>query len=351
MRYRMILAALALGGLLGPLRAQEQAPLQQFAVPGRGNLQLSVPKEWRAISKSLEEPTSVLLRIRPATGEAFLVQVTAVWLEPAKLAARTEEQLKADVRRSAEKLLTQAVEKEAVIVELRGAQTLGYHYSLTDRAPKPGEYKYMTQGILVTGELLTIFTILYHDPALPEKAQVLQMFAGATYTKGGAAKKSEATPSDRFSFDMPEPRIRFVVPDIPQMDMGVHPNAGVQPHALFMGSGPRGYSISILMPTANAGMTPRDCARSGYGSLVSRYGLDPKSVVTYQANDMTYVVLFPFRVGPLTQLKAYLLSSHGGTHCIEVHISKTVTSTSKEAVSDELAAWYRGFRNANIEVY
>ncbi len=203
MKYRaarMLLAALALTGLFGPLRAQDQASTQRFPVPGRGSLQLNVPKEWRAISKSLDEPASVLLRIRPAAGEAFLVQVTAVWLEPAKLAGKTEEQLKADVRRGTEKLLTQAVEKEAVIEELRGAQALGYHYSLTDRAPGPGEYKYMTQGMFVTGELLTIFTILYHDPALPEKGKVLQMFAGATYMK--APKKGEAAPSDRFSLDI-----------------------------------------------------------------------------------------------------------------------------------------------------
>jgi hypothetical protein len=345
----MTLTALALAGLPGPLSAQEQPSAQRFSVPGRGALQLDVPRDWRAISKSLTEPASVLLRIRPAAGEAFLVQVTTVWLEPEKMASNTPEKLRADVRRIADKLLSQAVEKEAVIEELRGEQALGYHYSLTDRAPKPGEHKYLTQGMLVTGELLTIFTILYHDPKLPEKARILRMFGGATYMK--AAKAAEAGTADRFSFDMPEPRIRFVVPDIPQMDMGVHPNAGVQPHARFMGSGPQGYSISILMPTADPGMTPRDCARSTYGSLVSRYGLDPKSMVTYQANDMTYVALFPFRVGPLTQLKAYLLSGHGGTHCIEVHISKTVTSTSKEAVTEELAGWYRGFREARIEVY
>src|SRR5262245_9833673 len=178
MKYRagcMILAAFALSGLLGPLGAQEEVSLR-FTVPGRGALQLNVPREWRAISKPLDEPASVILRFRPATGEAFLVQVTAVWLDPPKLAKNTPEKLKADVRGTADRLLSQAVEKEPVIEELRGAQTLGYHYSLTDRAPKPGEYKYLAQGIFVTGELLTIFTILYHDPALPEKAQALRMF-------------------------------------------------------------------------------------------------------------------------------------------------------------------------------
>ena len=180
---RVALAVLALAGLPGLLAAQEQGGPQRFEVPGHGSLQLDVPKAWRALSKSMADPASVLLRIRPTEGEAFLVQVTAVWLDQEKLAKRTAESLKADVGRSAERLLKQAVEKEAVIEELRGAQTLGYHYSLTDRAPKPGEHKYLTQGILVTGELLVIFTILHHDPRLPEKAQVLRMFAAATYTK------------------------------------------------------------------------------------------------------------------------------------------------------------------------
>ena len=202
----------------------------------------------------------------------------------------------------------------------------------------------------MTGELLNIFTILYHDPALAERGRVLQMFASAAHVASASAQPVAAA-SDRFSFDMEKPRLRLVVPDMPQIRMGPHPNAGAQPHALYMGSGADGFTISVLMPTADKGMTPSDCAKSSYRSLVSRYGLDPKQVTTHQANDATFVMLFPVRVGPLTQFKAYLLSGHGGSHCLEVHISKTLGTSSKEAQAEGLASWYQGFREARIESY
>lgn len=347
---RAAAAAIALC-VLPALAAQDEATVRQYSVPGHGSLQLNVPKAWRVATKSLDDPASVLLRLGPGAGNAFHVQVTSLWLDAGKLAAKTPEQLRQDVERSGEKPLQQAVEKRLVVEELRGDQALGYYYSLTDRAPKAGEYKYLTQGIFVTGELLTIFTLLYHDANLAEKAQVLRMFASATHLAAGAAPKSEGEPAGTFSFDMRQPPLRLVVPDIPQMKMGAHPNAPAQPHALFMGTGEKGYSISVLMPTADAGMTAKDCAVSSHRSLVSRYGLDRKSVAAHQTNESTFVMLFPVRTGPLIQFKAYLLSGYGGTHCLEVHISRTVTARSQEAVSAELEAWYRGFREAKIEAY
>ena len=176
------LTACALSGLAG---AQESG--QRYPIPGQGSLLLSVPAGWRAASRSLEDPASVLLRLRPAAGDGFLIQVSALWLDAAKREGRTPPRLKGEVQKSAEKLLAQSVEKNAVIEELRGAQSFGYYYSLTDRQPKPGEYKYLTQGMVMTGELLTIFTVLHHEPAPPERGQALRMFADATYLAASTA--------------------------------------------------------------------------------------------------------------------------------------------------------------------
>jgi hypothetical protein len=90
--------------------------------------------------------------------------------------------LKASVGQSTAEPLRQAVEKAVTIQELRGKQTVGYYYSLTDRAPPPGEYKYITQGELLVGELLTTFTILHQDAMLPDKKLALAMFADAIYS-------------------------------------------------------------------------------------------------------------------------------------------------------------------------
>jgi hypothetical protein len=62
-------------------------------------------------------------------------------------------------------------------------------------------------------------------------------------------------------------------------------------------------------------------------------------------------MLFPVRVGEFTQLKAYLLSGAGGTHCLEVHISKLLPATSNEALTAQMTTWFEGFREAKIEGY
>jgi hypothetical protein len=343
-----LLPAAAIGICISaPLAAQEDATLRRFTVPGHGSLQLNVPKTWRIADKSLEDPASVTLRFLPGSGEAFHVQVTSLWLDAGKRAGKTPEQLRKDVQQAGEKSLGQALEKQLTLHPLRGAKAQGYYYTLTDRDPAPGEYKHLTQGMFLAGELFTIFTFLHHEPEIAAKAQALQMFAAAAHVASAPAAKSEG---GHFSFDMGEPRLRLVVPDIPPMAMGPHPNAPAQPHARFMGSGERGYSVSVLTPTADPGMTPKDCAGSIYRSLVSRYGLQRESVTTHKSNDSTFIMLFPVRTGPLTQFKAYLLSGYGG-HCLEVHISRTVTAQSQEALSQELAEWYRGFRQARIEPY
>jgi hypothetical protein len=131
------------------------------------------------------------------------------------------------------------------------------------------------------------------------------------------------------------------------MQMNTHPLAGAQPHLRFMGSGPSGYTISVLLPTADAGMTPRDCARSGASSIVRRFGVKTDELVTRQTNEITTVMLFPFRVAgvPIIQLKAFVLSGYAGTHCLEVHLSKVVTD------EGEVASWLKGFTTAKIEKY
>lgn len=166
-----------------------------------------------------------------------------------------------------------------------------------------------------------------------------------------AAVASVAAAADSFSFDMPDPRLRIVIPDIPQMAMKPHPLAAAQPHARFMGSDDSGHVVSVLLPTADAGMTPRDCAQSLARGVINRFGLDPKFVVGVQVNETTFAMLFPYRVDRVIQFKAFLLSGHAGTHCVEVHVSRTIIDAPEKEMAEALAKWFRGFRDARIEPY
>lgn len=150
-----------------------------------------------------------------------------------------------------------------------------------------------------------------------------------------------------FEFDMTNPPLRIVIPDAPPMQMGPHPLG--QPHTRFMGGGPGGFTISVLTPTADQGTSAMQCARSGAASVARRFGLKREDVVLLQPNDATIVMLFPFKTDPALQLKAFLLSGHGGTHCIEVHLSKMLPPGS--TTEADIGAWMKGFQRARIEAY
>ena len=150
---------------------------------------------------------------------------------------------------------------------------------------------------------------------------------------------------------MPEPRVRIVVPDIPPIKMEPHPDAAKQPHARFMGSDGTGYVVSVLTPAADPGMTPRECARSMARSVINRFGLDPRFVVGLETNAATFVMLFPYRVDPVIQFKAFVLSGDVGALCVEVHISRTMPPEPEKALAEDLAKWFEGFKGARIEAY
>ena len=80
------------------------------------------------------------------------------------------------------KALADAVEKTLVINELKGKETIGYYYTVTDRAsPRgPGDYKYMTQGQVAVGDLLAFFSIFSQNKAAPEHAAALQVLQNAS---------------------------------------------------------------------------------------------------------------------------------------------------------------------------
>ena len=157
---------------------------KRFAIPGHGSLVLNVPADWRAADKATASPPSVSLSLRPASGDSFDLQMTAIWLEPAKRAQMTPELIKDRVQSTSKELLKQAVEKDAPLTELSAKQARGYYFSLTDRESQNTgtDYKHIAEGTVMIGEIVLIFTFLHREPGTPAKDQALQIVREATYT-------------------------------------------------------------------------------------------------------------------------------------------------------------------------
>ena len=173
-------------GIFAPsaeIRAEGVPQARDFEVPGHGALRLAIPATWKVEVRPLREPASITLHVTLETARSFDIQLTAVLLDAKKLGKTTPDSIRANMQKAAKELLPRAVEKAATLKELRGGETVGWYYAMTDRSPAPGEFRYLTQGSFVTGEVLCAFTVLHDAPDTAEVGQALRLFADAVHAK------------------------------------------------------------------------------------------------------------------------------------------------------------------------
>jgi hypothetical protein len=89
--------------------------------------------------------------------------VTPAWEEGPAGPAPNERSMRERVEQYLEGVKANAVEKAIDLVKLEGPSGPGFYFSATDQAPRPGDYKFLTHGVLKTGDLAVSFTILTRD--------------------------------------------------------------------------------------------------------------------------------------------------------------------------------------------
>jgi len=73
----------------------------------------------------------------------------------------------------AQRYRSQAVEENIELQRMAGERVHGYYFCITDRAPKPDEYKYMCQGMASVDGTLVVFNVLYNDAGKDEAHEVV----------------------------------------------------------------------------------------------------------------------------------------------------------------------------------
>jgi len=135
---------------------------QQFRLPGHGILILNVPDTWRSNEKQSEAgPPTIGLGAK--SGAPFAVLITAVWGAAPEEAAPDDAKIRAAVASAAKSAEPQSVEGSLSLQDFQGTSGHGYYFKATDKAPPPGEFKYLCQGMIRTGAIALSFTILTND--------------------------------------------------------------------------------------------------------------------------------------------------------------------------------------------
>ncbi len=157
---------------------------RRYGLNEHGFLQMTVPQGWldEVRERAPQAPPTIVYR--PLAGDAFLVLVTPIWRPRPEVPMPSREALRERVERGIERARPRAVEKEIRVWEFAGASGAGFYYSATDRAPKPGEFTYLTQGMLRVDELIVTFTILSNS----EKEALLNQTLGMLKTAAQVQK-------------------------------------------------------------------------------------------------------------------------------------------------------------------
>ena len=159
----------------------ESTSKRRFTLPDHGRLVIHVPRDWKDRVRQPPDRMPPTITLAPGSGKPFQVLLTPIWPATADRPPQSKDDLRASVEQAARDALAKAVEKELPIVEFQGSSGTGFYFSATDRAPKPGEYKFMTQGSLGVGVLTVTFTILTNDDQQPIVEQALAALKTAAH--------------------------------------------------------------------------------------------------------------------------------------------------------------------------
>jgi len=164
--HRMIklIVVTALAGIFlrtGIVFAAEQKAIKKYPIPEHGTLQLNVPTSWKGEIHKPQTNMPPTMIFNPEKGNDSQVIITVLWSKTGEQDFNSQDKLRTFVQKEGQKLLPKAVETEIVLQEIWGVDHNGYYFSVTDKAPNPGEYRYMTHGAIGVGNLLLSTTILH----------------------------------------------------------------------------------------------------------------------------------------------------------------------------------------------
>ena len=162
------------------VQAADDGVDRSYKLPGHGQLRLHLPTGWNDEVRQHPGDFPPTIFISGFDGSPFVVFVTPRWPDPhAASDFGTPKSIRAIVAKAAHAAEPESVEGKLGIVTMGGGRGPGYYFDATDRAPKPGEFKYMTQGAIAAGGVVCTFTILTSDKKSVVKTKALNMVSQA----------------------------------------------------------------------------------------------------------------------------------------------------------------------------
>lgn len=157
--------------------------IMRFVINNKDAMEVNIPESWDVKSRQANNLSlSLKLTHKGSLGKdgLFTLLITAF---AQKKKPMTDSEIKELVIQNSRQFRSQAVENKIDVKELKTASLIGYYYKLTDKAPKPGEYKYMRQGFLQIEKVLLTFTFFFHQDEETEWENAISLFKSIKIVK------------------------------------------------------------------------------------------------------------------------------------------------------------------------
>lgn len=154
-----------------------------YPVPGHGELLLDVPSRWEVtyVSQGEDKPPLITFFNKDEAGrEIFQLNISILWDDGFDRDITSPDLIHGMVEESGRELLKHSRENDLELQSIRGKSGAGYYFRLTDAAPRPGEYPFLTQGALSVGNVVIIFSLFTHERDSSEVQESLEMLRQAT---------------------------------------------------------------------------------------------------------------------------------------------------------------------------
>jgi hypothetical protein len=174
MTRRSLASILLLAALVLAAR-RPSVSVRAYDLPGHGRLEFSAPRSWKDEVGRPPGDLPPTIEFSPAAGSSFSIQVTPLFSPAGAPDFNRPETIRALLEEIGRKQLEASVEKEITLKEIKGHDAAGFYFTVTDRAPKPDEWTYLTAGAAGVGDLLVSFTILTNSLDSGELDQALRM--------------------------------------------------------------------------------------------------------------------------------------------------------------------------------
>jgi hypothetical protein len=186
--------ALALAVLFCFQASASDVESRHFALKDESSLRFDIPKTWRSQSQQIEKPAGVQIRVDAPKEAPFLILMTAFQPRSKRKTSFDLKSIRKVVQGAADQLKNKAVETAIPVRALNASHAAGYYISVTDKSPKPGDYKFLNQGLGRIGPLHMSFTILSNDGSGKVMAAAMAMVRSGAFKKSPAKKVQKPKP-------------------------------------------------------------------------------------------------------------------------------------------------------------